>query len=91
MYGALSKTISLFLAGVLSVVILIVPTTLTTSDNSVNHSILMLVLFGIMLGFIHGIGFKPLTRLYRAILHPLLAWLIMIPSLVLIVYKSGIL
>jgi len=91
MYGTLSKSLSLLLAIVLSTVILLAPNTVTNNDNSVNHNFLMLLLLGIMLGFIHGVGFKPISRLYRYLLSPIIAWLIMIPSLIILMNKIGVL
>jgi cyd operon protein YbgE len=91
MYSALSRAISLILALLLSALILLIPQAVTNADNSVNHTTLMLLLFGIMLGFIHGVGFKVTSSPSRYFFSPSIAWLIMIIGLVFIVIKTGVL
>ena len=85
------RIISLLLACGLSGLILILPQVLTNQDGSPNHSLLMLLMIGIMVGFIHGVGFQPKTPLLRYGLSPLIGWPIMIGGLFYIVTKTGFL
>jgi len=89
MYSAVSKTISFLLAMALSGLVLFMPQVLTHQDNTVNHSLLMLLLIGIMIGFIHGIGFRAKSVLIGYLISPILAWPIMIGGVLLIVEKMA--
>ncbi len=83
-YGAFSRTLSLIMASSASLVILLMPHAVTSADNKVDHSLLMTVMLGTMIGFIHGVGFKPQSSLYRKLIHPLLGWLLMFAGLLLL-------
>ena len=89
MYSFFSRTISFLLAMALSGLILLIPHALTNQDNTVNHSLLMLLMIGTMIGFIHGIGFRIKSTLIDYIISPLLAWPLMIAGIVMILYKTG--
>lgn len=78
MYSFISRTISFLLAMALSGLILLMPHALTNQDNTVNHSLLMLLLIGIMIGFIHGIGFRVKSALIGYVISPILGWPLMI-------------
>jgi predicted membrane protein len=91
MYSAVSKTISFFLAMGLSSLILFMPQALTHQDNTVNHSLLMLLLIGIMIGFIHGIGFRAKSLFIGYLISPIFGWPIMIGGLILIAEKTAFL
>lgn len=64
-----------------SLAILLMPHAVTSVDNKVDHSLLMTVMLGIMIGFIHGVGFKPQSSIHRKFCHPLLGWSLMIVGL----------
>ena len=51
---------------------------LAASAMAFAFGLLMLVMWGICSGFIHGVGFDPYGRLWRTIFHPLGGWLLML-------------
>jgi|GEM_PF-1646165 len=91
MYSLVSRTISFLLALTLSALVLLIPHALTNQDNTVNHSLLMVLMIGIMIGFIHGIGFRAKPALMGYIISPLMGWPLMVGGMLLIVDKTGIL
>ena len=90
MYSFFSRTISFLLAMALSGLILLMPQVLTNPDNTVNHSLLMILMIGIMIGFIHGIGFRA-KSLLGVIISPVMCWPIMLGGLFIILHKAGVL
>ncbi len=78
----LTRVISLLLSLGVSVLLLLYPQIVMDADNQANHSVLMLLLFGIMIGFIHGVGFQPLTTFWRFVLSPILSWPILLAAIV---------
>tara|TARA_R110002049_G_scaffold252677_2_gene427887 strand:+ start:631 stop:870 length:240 start_codon:yes stop_codon:yes gene_type:complete len=74
----------------LSGLILFLPQALTNQDNTVNHSLLMVLLIGIMIGFIHGIGFRVKSAFIGYVISPILAWPLMSGGLFLIIQKVNI-
>lgn len=74
------RSISLCLAAALSLVGLIFPFILGAHPTGLNQSILMLMMLGIMSGFIHGAGFHPPQKWLRALLSPVFTWPLMILS-----------
>tara|TARA_R110002050_G_scaffold57423_5_gene129219 strand:- start:137540 stop:137815 length:276 start_codon:yes stop_codon:yes gene_type:complete len=91
MYSFFSRSISFLLAMALSGLILLMPHALTHQDNTVNHSLLMLLLVGIMIGFIHGIGFRAKTALISYMISPILAWPLMLGGVLFIADKTNLL
>lgn len=91
MYSFFSRTISFLLAMALSGLILLIPHALTNQDNTVNHWLLMILMVGIMIGFIHGIGFRAKSALIGYIISPLLGWPLMLGGVLVIIDKSTIL
>ncbi len=89
MYSVLSKTISFVLAMVLSGLILLIPQAMTHQDNTVNHPLLMLLMIGVMIGFIHGVGFRAKSIIITYIISPFLAWPIMFTGILMIIEKVG--
>lgn len=80
LHRPLIRVISLLMAISLSAVILILPQALITDGQS-NHGLLMLLLLGIMIGFIHGVGFAPRSPLWRELLGPISSWPVMLYGL----------
>ncbi len=72
-YSAPPRLLSLLLALALSGAILTFPKALAHA----HHGLLMLVMLGVSAGFVHGVGFVPRHRLWRAVFSPWLAWLLM--------------
>ena len=75
-YNTTARLLSLLLAGVLSSVMLVVPTLLVGEDAS--HGLLSLLMWGIAAGFVHGVGYVPLHRIWRLLLGPLAGWGLML-------------
>lgn len=73
----LSRVVSLLLATPLALVLLIHPAAMLDAEGGYSHGLLMLVMWGISSGFIHGVGFDPYSRLWRTAFHPLGGWLLM--------------
>jgi predicted membrane protein len=91
MYSFASRTISFLLAMALSGLVLFIPHALTNQDNTVNHWLLMILMVGIMIGFIHGIGFRAKSALIGCIISPLLGWPLMLGGVLVIIDKTTIL
>lgn len=72
-----SRAMSLLLATPLALLLLIHPAAMLDAEGHYSHGLLMLVMWGIACGFIHGVGFDPHKRLWRASFHPLLGWLLL--------------
>lgn len=68
---------SFLLACVLSGLILVYPRALAGSGNEIRHGLLVLMMWGIAAGFVHGVGFVPRAPLWRYLLGPLAGWPIM--------------
>ena len=72
-----TRVVSLLLAGPLSLIFLLHPTALLDAEGHYNHGLIALSMLGLSSGFIHGVGFDPHSRLWRAVFHPLLGWVLM--------------
>ncbi|GAB4288736.1 MAG: hypothetical protein Kow0083_01370 [Methylophaga sp.] len=70
----LLRLLSLLMAVALSLLILIYPPTLISTDGSSQHGVLMIVLLGICIGFVHGTGFQPVHPVWRIVFSPWCAW-----------------
>lgn len=71
---ALGRALSLLMAVPLSLVLLVHPASMLDADGHYSHSLLMLVMWGVAAGFVHGVGFEPRALAWRVVFHPLLAW-----------------
>jgi len=69
--------LSLLLATPLALLLLIHPAAMLDGAGGYDHSRLMLVMWGISAGFVHGVGFVPQHWLWRLLFHPAAAWLLM--------------
>lgn len=74
-YGAASRALSLLLAAPLALVLLIHPAAMLDGQGGYSHPQLMLVMWGISAGFVHGVGFVPQWWGWRWLLGSLPAWL----------------
>jgi predicted membrane protein len=76
--SAWAHGISLAAALVLMALATLLPRGLATADGSpINHGVLMLIMWGMSAGFVHGVGFVPRNRVLRVALGPVIAWLLM--------------
>lgn len=70
--------ISLATALALMFLVTLLPRSLATADGSpINHGTLMLIMWGMSAGFVHGVGFVPHNPVLRVALGPVTAWLLM--------------
>lgn len=77
-YGTAARGLSLVLACGLSSLILFMPTVVFEGQDELNHNLLVLIMWGVAAGFVHGVGFIPYSPLLRLALGPLAAWGLMI-------------
>jgi cyd operon protein YbgE len=71
-----ARGVSLLAALGLMLLVTLLPRGLTVEDGSpLGHGVLMLIMWGMSAGFVHGVGFVPRNRVLRLLLGPLAAWL----------------
>jgi predicted membrane protein len=71
-----ARGVSLLTALGLMLLVTLLPRGLTVEDGSpLGHGVLVLVMWGLSAGFVHGVGFIPRNRILRLLLGPLAAWL----------------
>lgn len=79
-----ARGLSLAFASALMLLVTLAPRALTGEDGrAIGHGLLMLVMWGMSAGFVHGVGFVPRTPLLRLLLGPLAAWPLMALGLAL--------
>lgn len=71
---ALGRALSLLLAIPLSLVLMIHPASMLDASGHYSHGLLMLIMWGVAGGYVHGVGFEPRALAWRVAFHPLLAW-----------------
>src|SRR3569833_4484877 len=68
------RGITMDAAFVLMLLVTLIPRPLTVEDGSpIGHGTLMLIMWGLAAGFVHGIGFIPRNRILRSLHGPVLA------------------
>lgn len=70
----ISRALSLLMAVPLSLVLLIHPASMLDANGHYSHNLLMLIMWGVAAGFVHGVGFDPRALVWRVVFHPLLGW-----------------
>jgi cyd operon protein YbgE len=83
-----SRLISILMAVALVALILVYPRAVATSVSDVNHSLLNLLMWGIAIGFIHGVGFVPRMSIWRVVFNPILGWPLMVFGILLTLSQS---
>ena len=78
LHSGWSRSLSLLLASPLALLLLIHPAAMLDANGHYSHNLLMLVMLGISGGFVHGVGFDPINRLWRLLLGPACAWPLLI-------------
>ena len=68
------RGVSLLMAIPLSLVLLIHPASMLDAQGHYSHNLLMLVMWGVGGGYVHGVGFDPRALTWRLVFHPVLAW-----------------
>lgn len=69
-----ARSISLTAAAGLALAVTVYPRALLHDEVLVNHGYLMLMMWGMSAGFVHGVGFDPSNRWLRMLLGPFIAW-----------------
>lgn len=73
-----ARGLSLGAAIAMMMLITLLPRGLTTAEGSpISHGVLMLIMWGMSAGFVHGVGFVPRNPVLRAVFGPVIAWLLM--------------
>jgi predicted membrane protein len=78
LYTGLARLVSLLAAGVLSLVLTLYPQAVMQDGQAPEHAALMLCMWGIAAGFVHGVGFVPHNAALRIALGPVAAWVLML-------------
>ncbi len=73
-YGGPARLGSLLAALTVMVLVTVYPAALTRDGAALPHGVLMLVMWGLSAGFVHGVGFVPRHPLLRLALGPPAAW-----------------
>jgi predicted membrane protein len=76
LYRAGPRALSFVAAAAWSAVVLIYPQALAPGGR-VSYGWLLLLLWGMAAGFVHGVGYVPTNPLVRLALGPLIAWLLL--------------
>lgn len=74
LYQAWMLKMSFLLASVSMIMLLFWPKFMMSANGSVDHNYLMLVMLANSAGFIHGIGYKPETFIWRVVFTPFFSW-----------------
>jgi predicted membrane protein len=85
LYSRLARLVSLLAAGALSLVLTFYPQAVMQGGQAPEHAALMLCMWGIAAGFVHGVGFVPYNSVLRIVLGPLAAWVLMLGGTLLLV------
>lgn len=83
-----SRLISLGMAIALSTLIFTYPQTVGSPESGLNRSLLIFLMWGIAIGFIHGVGFIPRMIAWRVVFSPFIGWPLMLYGIVLTLLQS---
>ena len=72
------RLLSWLLATPLSLILLLHPAAILDTNGNYNHSLVMLVMWGISIGFTHAVGYHPEIPLFKYLMFPVTGWLLMI-------------
>lgn len=78
-----SRAVSFVLAVALAGLILVYPGVIAESVSEVRHGLFSLLMWGMAIGFVHGVGFVPHATVWRVLFNPVLGWPLMIGGLAL--------
>ena len=78
LYAGWARSFSFLMAIALSALLLVMPSVVANDLRELDHGPLSLALIGISAGFIHGVGYVPLTTVWRWLFSPYLGWPIML-------------
>jgi predicted membrane protein len=86
LYTGQTRLVSLLTAGTLSLVLTLYPQAVIQGGRAPGHAALMLCMWGIAGGFVHGVGFVPRNPVLQVLLGPLAAWLLMLGGTFFLLY-----
>jgi len=72
-----ARLVSLVSAAALSLLLTLYPQAVLKDGVAPGHMALMICMWGIAAGFVHGVGFTPCNRVLRVLLGPFAAWIMM--------------
>ncbi len=73
----LARAFSLSAALAITCAVLIFPRMIALDMHSVPHGWLVVLMFGMSFGYVHGFGFTPKKRVLRILFSPLISWPLM--------------
>lgn len=85
--GAIARTVSLLLALLLTFVCGLFPQLVASGNVIVMQALMPVMLFGMMGGYVHGMGYGARRGLAALLLGPSVAWPVMLSTLMLMVLK----
>ena len=78
LYTGPARLVSLMTAGALSLLLTLFPQAVMQDGQAPGHAALMLCMWGLAGGFVHGVGFVPRNPVLQVLLGPHAAWLLML-------------
>lgn len=88
LYAGWARLLSFALAAALTAFILIWPRAVAASLTEVRHGLLSLLMWGIAAGFVHGVGYVPVHRIWRLLLGPFVGWPLMLGGIAWVLGKG---
>ena len=74
---AMARAVSLTAALAITVTVLVFPRLIALDMHTVPHGWLVLLMFGMSFGYVHGIGFVPQNKYLQTLFSPIIAWPVM--------------
>lgn len=74
---AMARAVSLTAALAITVTVLVFPRLIALDMHTVPHGWLVLLMFGMSFGYVHGIGFVPQNKYLKTLFSPIIAWPVM--------------
>ena len=74
---AIARAVSLTAALAITVTVLVFPRLIALDMHTVPHGWLVLLMFGMSFGYVHGIGFVPQNKYLKTLFSPIIAWPVM--------------
>lgn len=74
---AMARAVSLTAALAITVTVLVFPRLIALDIHTVPHGWLVLLMFGMSFGYVHGIGFVPQNKYLKTLFSPIIAWPVM--------------
>lgn len=84
LYGLAARSLSLLLASGTGLLLTLYPQAVLQSGAAPSHFALMICMWGVAAGFVHGVGFVPYNPVLRQLLGPVATWLFTIGGLLLL-------